>query len=516
MMDVLSEGFRQARDKFRGKTTLTDENIDEALGAIRQSLLEADVEYGVAKKFLAEVKEQALGRQVQLKAGGGAMKVSAGDHFVKICQDELVKLMGPADPSLTLVGNRPTTIMMVGLQGSGKTTTTGKLTKYLIDRHQRKPLLVAADIYRPAAVDQLKVLGGALSVPVFHVSDTNPVEICKQASAKAYELGCDTILFDTAGRLAIDEALMRELDDIKAATKPDNILLVCDAMMGQDAVTTAKTFNERLDLTGVVMTKLDGDARGGAALSVKEVTGKPIKFLGIGEGLDRLEEFRPEGLASRILGMGDIVGLMQDFERVATGDREADALRMLQGQFTLRDFYDQIAMIQKMGPLKDIIAKMPLPGLPKEINVDERLLHRFKAMIDSMTSEERVNPKVFNDSRVRRVAKGSGRSTKEVSDLLKMFSGMRQMMGMFGKNMGLLGKIPGLGGLAQLNNMRKMAQQMGGGGMPGFAGMPGMSGMPDFGGMFGGGGAQRSSVDREKQRKLRKDAKKARKKNRKR
>ena len=522
MMDVLSEGFRQARDKFRGKTTLSDENIDEALTAIRQSLLEADVEYGVAKKFLAEVKEQALGRQVQLKAGGGAMRVSAGDHFVKICQDELVKLMGPADSSLTMVSNRPTTIMMVGLQGSGKTTTTGKLTKFLIDRHKRKPLLVAADIYRPAAVEQLKVLGGTLGVPVFHVAGASPVEICKQAAAKAYELDCDTILFDTAGRLAIDEALMRELDEIKAATKPDNILFVCDAMMGQDAVTTAKSFDERLNLSGVVMTKLDGDARGGAALSIREVTGKPIKFLGMGEGLDRLEEFRPEGLASRILGMGDIVGLVQDFERVATSDREADALRMLQGQFTLRDFYDQIAMIQKMGPLKDILAKMPLPGMPKDINVDDRQLLRFRAMIDSMTSKERTDPKVFNDSRVRRVAKGSGRSTKEVNDLLKMFGGMRQMMGMFGKNMGLLGKIPGMGGLAQMNNMRKMAQQLGAGGgmpgMPGMGGMPGlggMGGMPGMGGMFGGDSAPRRPVDRDKQKKLRKDAKKARKKNRK-
>ncbi len=527
MLDVLSEGFRQARDKFRGKTTLSDENIDEALTAIRQSLLEADVEYGVAKKFLADVKEQAVGPQVQLKAGSGAMRVSAGDHFVKICQDELIKLMGPADSTLNFVGNRPTTFMMVGLQGSGKTTTTGKLTKYLVDQHKRKPLLVAADIYRPAAVDQLQVLGNTLGVPVFHVSGASPVDICKQSLQKAYDLGCDTILMDTAGRLAIDEALMKELDDIKSSTKPDNILLVCDAMMGQDAVTTAKSFNDRLDLTGVVMTKLDGDARGGAALSIKEVTGKPIKFLGMGESLDRLEEFRPDGLASRILGMGDIVGLVKDFERVATEDREADALRMLQGQFTLRDFYEQISMIQKMGPLKDIIAKMPLPGLPKDINVDDRQLLRIRAIIDSMTNEERVNPKVFNDSRIRRVAKGSGRAPKEVSELLKMFNGMRQMMGMFGKNMGLLGKIPGMGGLAQLNNMRKMAQQMGGagggmpgmGGMGGMGGMPGMgglAGMPGLGGMFGdGGGAARRSVDRDKQRKLRKDAKKARKKNRK-
>jgi len=512
MLDVLSDGFRQARDKFRGKTTLTSDNIDEAIGAIRQSLLEADVEYTVAKKFLNDVKTEALGRSVQLKAGSGGMRVSAGDHFVKICQDELVKLMGPGDASLSLPSHRPASIMMVGLQGSGKTTTAGKLTKYLIEKKQRKPLLVAADIYRPAAVEQLRVLAERLGVPLFHAAGATPVEICRLAMAKVKELGCDVMLIDTAGRLAIDDTLMQELDDIKALVHPDNILFVCDAMMGQDAVTTAKSFDERLDLSGVVMTKLDGDARGGAALSIKEVTGKPIKFLGIGEGLDRLEEFRPEGLASRILGMGDIVGLVQDFERVAEGKREEDTLRMLQGQFSLKDFYEQLSMIQKMGPLKDILAKMPIPGMPKDINIDDRQLDKFKAMIDSMTAAERIDTKLFNDSRVRRVAKGSGRSAKEVSELLKMFGSMRQMMGMFGKNMGLLGKIPGMGGLAQMNNLRKMAQAGGmGGGMPGM-----MGGMGDPLGMFGGGAVSKPKViDRDKQKKLRKDAKKARKKNRK-
>ena len=281
------------------------------------------------------------------------------------------------------------------------------------------------------------------------------------------------------------------------------------------AVTTARAFNDRLSLTGVVMTKLDGDARGGAALSVKEVTGKPIKFLGMGEDLDRLEEFRPEGLASRILGMGDVVGLMHDFERVADKDREEDALRMLQGQFTFKDFYEQLSMIQKMGPLKDIIAKMPMQNMiPKDVIVDDSELIKIKAMIDSMTVEERTNPKIFNDSRLKRVGRGSGRPVKDVSDLLKKFMAMRNMMGMLGKNMGLLGKIPGLGQLSQMNQMRKMASQMGQGGMGGMAGMmpPGMEGL--FGGP--GGMGQRKPVDRDKLRKLRKDAKKARKKNRKR
>ena len=513
MLDVLSEGFSKAKDKFRGKTTLSEENIEDAIGEIRRSLLEADVEYGVAKKFLADVKAKALGRSVLTKAGSGgaSMRVGAGEHFVKICQDELIALMGPADAELNYATNRPSTIMMVGLQGSGKTTTTGKLTKYLITKHKKKPLLVAADVYRPAAAEQLKVLGAKVGAPVFHIEGATAVAICKAAIQKAFDLGCDTILFDTAGRLTIDETLMKELDDIKALTKPDNILLVCDAMMGQDAVTTAKSFDDRLGLTGVVMTKLDGDARGGAALSVKGVTGKPIKFLGMGEDLDRLEEFRPEGLASRILGMGDVVGLIQDFERVADKDREEDAMRMLQGQFTFKDFYEQLSMIQKMGSLKDIIAKMPMQNMiPKGVTVDDKELVRIKAMIDSMTIVERTNPKVFNDSRVKRIAKGSGRTPKEVAELLKKFNAMRGMMGMLGKNMGLLGKIPGMGQIAQMNNMRKMAGQMG-------AGAGGMGAMMPPGmdaSMFGGGGGQRKAVDRDKLRKLRKAAKKARKKNR--
>ena len=413
--------------------------------------------------------------------------------------------------------------MMVGLQGTGKTTTTGKLTKYLKESKKRQPLLVAADIYRPAAVEQLKVLGDRIGVPVFHKANTDPVTICQLALKQAYELGCDTVLFDTAGRLTIDNALMKELVDIKAATKPDNILLVCDAMMGQDAVTTAKSFDESLDFTGIVMTKLDGDARGGAALSIKEVTGKPLKFLGMGEELDRLEEFRPEGLASRILGMGDIVGLMQDFERVTDADREADAARMLQGQFTLQDFYDQLTTIQKMGSLKDIIAKLPMQGMiPKGVDVDDKELGRIKVMIDSMTKKERDDPRLFNDSRIRRVAMGSGRPAKDVKELLKKFNGMRQMMGSLGKNMGgMLGKIPGMGQLGQMNQLRKMAQNMGGpgGGLGGglsagaLAGDPhGLGGLGNLLGGSASSGATAKKVDRDKQKKLRKQRKRARKK----
>jgi len=515
MLDILVDGFDKAKNKLQGKASLSEENIKEALEDVRRSLLDADVEYGVSKNFLSRVKEQALGQAVQLKAGKGQkkLKVSPADHFVQICQKELENLMGPVDTNLVMPSNRPATIMMVGLQGSGKTTTTGKLTKFLIEAKKRKPLLVAADVYRPAAVQQLKVLGEKVGVPVFHEEGKTPVEICKNSIAKAYELGCDIVLFDTAGRLTVDDKLMQELDDIKAATQPDNILLICDAMMGQDAVTTAKSFNDRLDLSGVIITKLDGDARGGAALSIKEVIGKPIKFLGMGEELEMLEEFRPEGLASRILGMGDVVGLMQDFEKVAADDQEEKAMRMLQGQFSFNDFYEQISMIQKMGSLKDVAAKLPMQGLlPKDANMDEKELVKVKSMIDSMTKQERLKAGILNPSRVERISKGSGRTNKDVNELIQKFSQMRKMMGMLGKNMGMLGKIPGLGSLAQMGQMRKMAQAMGGGG----------GGMEGLAQMFGGGGgdtpnrATKSKVDRDKQKKLRKQAQKSKKKNRRR
>jgi signal recognition particle subunit SRP54 len=510
MLDILSDGFRVAREKITGRATLSEENINEAIGEIRKSLLEADVEYGVAKDFISGVKSKALGTDVALRAGAGTnrVRVTAADHFVQICKDELQSLMGEADPSLRFAVNRPTVVMMVGLQGSGKTTTTGKLAKYLMTKYHKKPLLVAADIYRPAAIEQLRVLGKKLDVPVFHVEGAKPQVICEQAVAKAFELGRDLILLDTAGRLTVDTELMAELDDIKAKVKPDNILFVCDAMMGQDAVTTAKAFNDRLDISGVVMTKLDGDTRGGAALSIRRVTGKPLKFLGMGEDLGRLEEFRPEGLASRILGMGDVVGLMEDFDRVHTGDKEAELQKMLDGQFTFKDFYQQLSMIQQMGSIKDLVAKLPMQGMiPKDAKLDDAELVKVKAMIDSMTEQERVNPSVFNDGRVRRVAKGSGTRPQDVNDLIKRFKGMRQMMGMMGKGLGgMLGKIPGMGGLGQLNQMRKMAQSMMGGG-----------GMPAMGDMFGGAGALAApkKVDRDKLKKMRKAAKDARKKNRK-
>ncbi|QRO00993.1 signal recognition particle protein [Archangium violaceum] len=461
MLETVAKGFRAAKNRLAGKSEITPEMVDESLRDIRVSLLEADVAFDVVKKFVARVREKAVGEVVQTTItdkAGRKHRVSAGDHFVKICHDELEALMGPVDTSLQLKPkDQVSGIMMVGLQGSGKTTTTGKLASKLL-KEGRKPLLVAADIYRPAAVDQLKVLGERLKVPVYFEPNVPPPELAKRGYAAAREQKCDVVLIDTAGRLAIDEALMTELEAIKGNVRPDNILLVCDAMIGQDAVRTAAEFDRRLSLDGFILTKLDGDARGGAALSIKEVTGKPIKFLGMGESMDKLEEFRPDGLASRILGFGDIVGLMKDFEGVVDEKKAAeDAQKLLSGNFTMKDFVEQIRMVRRMGPLKDLLEKFPLFGeLTEQLNPDEKELTKIEAMYDSMTEQERLRPNLITDSRVKRISKGSGRKPEEVRELLQKFGMMQQVMGTIGQNPGLLGRIPGfrqMGQLAQMKNM---------------------------------------------------------------
>jgi signal recognition particle subunit SRP54 len=346
VLETLAKGFKAARQRLTGVAELTDDVIEDALRDVRLSLLEGDVEFRVVKRFLERVREAAHGKQVELRAKSkeyGTRSITPEQAFIAICQDELVKMMGPVDTELRWAKKGPTGIMMVGLQGSGKTTTVGKLARWLEKTHKKKPLLVAADIYRPAAVEQLQTLGRQLDMPVWSMEGKDPVTICREAAGEAARHGSDVILYDTAGRLAIDEPLMQELEDIDKAATPANIFLVLDAMTGQDAVNVADTFNTRLNLDGVIMTKLDGDARGGAALSVKEITGKPIKFLGMGESLDKLEEFRPDGLASRILGMGDVVGLVKDFEQVVDAEKaEEDALRMLKGKFDMQDFLEQI------------------------------------------------------------------------------------------------------------------------------------------------------------------------------
>jgi signal recognition particle subunit SRP54 len=544
MLETLSKGFRAARERLTGVAELNEDNIESALRDVRMALLEADVALPVVRQFLQRVKDKAIGQVVSLRAKAEmpvegkpgdktmrAMEVSPEYHFIRICQEELTALMGNPEGGPTEINwakKGPTVFMMVGLQGSGKTTTTAKLARWLNKIHKRKPLLVAADVYRPAAVQQLQVLGEKLGITVYAAADKKPPDICEEAYKFAYTKGYDVVLLDTAGRLAIDEPLMKELEEIKSRVKPHEVLLVVDAMIGQDAVNTARSFHERIATTGFVLTKLDGDARGGAALSIREVTGQPVRFLGVGEGMDKLEEFRPEGLASRILGMGDIVGLMKDFEQVVdTQKAEQDAMRMLKGKFDMQDFLEQISVIQQLGSLKDILQKMPLFGaqLPEGANIDDSELIKIKAMISSMSLDERRNPERFIEtsweqvvqggqvkgrrrvahyceSRIRRVARGSGRKEAEVMELLHKFALMRQMMLTMGAQAGLLGKIPGLRTISKIKQ---------------FAGM-------DLGAIMNAAGmapaemrhsAPRPNIDKMRDKRKRKMAKESRKRNKK-
>jgi len=536
MFDALSKGFKAAKNRLSGLTELSEENIDQALRDVRLSLLEADVEFGVTKRFLANVKEKAIGEVVKTSAEvkGKKLRIGPGERFIKICQDELEALMrAEGEPMQFAPAPALTGVMMVGLQGAGKTTTSAKLAR-LLEKQGRRPVLVAADMQRPGAVEQLKVLGERLNIPVFTQSDATPLEICQRAPNFARKLKCDTLIYDTAGRLAIDEQLMQELVDIKDKVKPQNVLLVIDAMIGQDSVKTAAAFHERLSLTGVALTKLDGDARGGAALSVREVTGAPIRYAGLGESLDRLEEFRPEGMAGRILGFGDVVGLMKDFEEVVDQDKaEQDAKKMLRGQFTFDDFLEQISMLQKMGPLQDMFEKLPFfqDSVPEGFQVDDKELGRVRAIVSSMTRQERTRPELFAKERGRltRVAKGSGRTEKDVADLLQRFTFMQKMMGQIGQQAGLLQRMPGMKQLAMANRLKDAVRS------GGFEGNPMMGGLADslleaavadggMAGMFPGMGAagmpgfpgQRKKVVNPAQRKAdRKRQKKARKKSRK-
>ena len=506
MFDTLARGFRNARLKLQGKTELSESDIADALRDVRTSLLEADVSVDVARTFLDGVKARALGQVVTLKAKNAPFAVTPADHFIKSCYDELEALMGPVDNTLDLDA-RPAVIMMVGLQGSGKTTTAGKLAKRLVGQG-KKPMLVAADVYRPAAIDQLVTLGRKLNVPVFSIKGMDPVQLCKLAVTQARNVGRDVVILDTAGRLAMDDTLMTELERIREATSPANILFVCDAMIGQDAVRTAAEFDRRLSFSGFVLTKLDGDARGGAAVSIKAVTGKPVKFIGMGEALDKLEDFRPAGLASRILGFGDVVGLMSDFEKVVDKDKaEKDAEKMLQGHFTYDDFAGQLKMIKQMGSLKDVMGKLPfmdeiMSQVPEEA-LDDQELVKVEAVIQSMTNQERRNPELLNESRFRRIAKGSGRPMKEVQELHERFKMTRAMMKEVGSMTGLMSG--GLNPRAMQAKLAQYAQQSGMAGMPGMGGFPGMAAPNPM---------QLTPAQIEARRKKAKEAKKARKKQR--
>jgi signal recognition particle subunit SRP54 len=441
MFERLSDKLDAAFKKLKGRGKLTEENIEEGLKEIRMALLEADVHYRVAKRFIADVKERALGREV-------LTSLTPGQQVIKIVNEELTALMGSHQEELNLSGPSPVSLMLVGLQGSGKTTTAGKLAVFLRNKG-RKPYLVPADVYRPAAIDQLKKLGEQLNVPVFSSSlDMDPVQICRDAKAAAHQQGCDTLLLDTAGRLHIDEDLMAELIRINEAVKPADILLVADAMTGQDAVNIAQSFNEALDIGGVVLTKMDGDARGGAALSIKEITGKPIKFIGVGEKLSELEPFHPDRLASSILGMGDVLTLIEKAQGVVDEKKAAELEKKLRkNQFTLEDFRDQMRQIRKMGSLSDIMKMIPGMGKlkhMKNMDMDEKELVRIEAIINSMTPLERRRHGIINGSRRRRIAKGSGTRVQDVNRLLKDYTQLLKMLkklnksGMQGLQQGML------------------------------------------------------------------------------
>ncbi|MEQ9498903.1 MAG: signal recognition particle receptor subunit alpha [Deltaproteobacteria bacterium] len=461
MLETVAKGFKAAKDRLRGDV-VSSASVDEALRDIRLSLLEADVDLNVAKRFLERVKARAKEELVEgvatMSRDGKTEQIGPYHRFVAICQEELENLMGPGTEPLTFAPMGVTAIMMVGLQGSGKTTTSAKLARHLAQRHDKKPMLVAADVQRPAAIDQLETLGEQIDAPVFAQRGGDPLQLCGDALAKAGKTKKDVVIFDTAGRLAVDEALMDELKRIKDRTKPQEILLVVDAMIGQDAVRTAKAFDDALGITGFVMTKLDGDARGGAALSIKEITNKPIKFLGMGETTDALEEFRPDGLASRILGMGDVVGLVQEFERHVDSDKaEEDAERMFRGQFDMGDFVEQIGVLQKMGSLKDLFDKMPMfqEGMPEGFSPDEREFTKIIAVHDSMTPLERRRPALLRDpSRMKRVCTGTGREEKQILEVLTKYDTMRRMMIALGDQPSLLTKIPGFDQLAQVRKLR--------------------------------------------------------------
>ena len=439
LTDKLSAAFRRLRSKGR----LTESDIKDAMREIRLALLEADVSYKVVKDFVKKVSERCVGKDVMEGLNPAQM-------VVKIVNEELTALMGSENQKLKMASNGPTIVMLVGLQGAGKTTNGAKLAGWFKKAQSKRPLLVACDVYRPAAIKQLEVVGAQLEIPVFQMGQDDPVKIAKAALRHAAQHGNDMIFLDTAGRLHVDEKLMTELQAIKEEVKPTDILLVVDAMTGQDAVNAAQTFNEWLDIDGVMLSKLDGDARGGAALSVKAVTGKPIQFIGVGEKLDQIEPFHPSRMASRILGMGDVLSLIEKAEQALDQKKAAELEnRLRQNKFTLTDFYDQLTQLKKMGNMQDLLGMVPGMSQMKDVQVDEKAMGRVEAIIQSMTPYERENPNVLGSSRKRRIAAGSGTRVEDVNKLLKQFETMQKMMkqmnAMGGKKMKRLQKMGGMG-----------------------------------------------------------------------
>jgi len=439
----LTEKIAATFRKLKGKGRLKESDVKEAMREIRMALLEADVSYKVVKDFVKSVTERCVGADV-LEA------LSPAQMIIKIVNEELTALMGSETKHININPNGPTVVMLVGLQGAGKTTNGSKLAG-LMKRQGKKPLLVACDIYRPAAIQQLIVCGEKLGIPVFEKGQTDPIQIAKEAVLYARQHGHDMVFLDTAGRLHVDETLMQELKDIKATVKPDEILLVVDAMTGQDAVNAADSFNQWLDIDSVMLSKLDGDARGGAALSVRAITGKPIKFSGIGEKLEDIEAFHPDRMASRILGMGDVLSLIEKAEKAYDAKKTAELEeRLKSNKFTLQDFYDQMVQLKSMGSMQDLLAQMPGMNM-KNIQLDEKAMGRTEAIILSMTPKERENPNIIGASRKKRIANGSGVKVEDVNRLLKSFDQMKAMMKQFsgpgmGKKMKRMGRFGGFGG----------------------------------------------------------------------
>ena len=441
--ESLTEKLAATFKRLRGKGRLSESDVKQAMKEIKMALLEADVNFKVVKSFIASVSQRAVGADVM-------ESLTPAQMIVKIVNEELTALMGGGESKLAISSTPPTVVMLVGLQGAGKTTNGAKLAG-LMKKQGKRPLLAACDIYRPAAIQQLEVVGGQLDLPVFQMGQANPVDIARAAVEHAKRHGNDMVFLDTAGRLHVDEQLMDELRAIKAAVSPTEILLVVDAMIGQDAVTAAKAFDDALDIDGVMLTKLDGDARGGAALSIRAVTGKPIKFAGTGEKLDNIEVFHPDRMASRILGMGDVLSLIEKAEQTLDAKKAAEQLeRLRKNKFTLSDFYDQLKQLKGMGDLQDIASMLPgMGGKKMDLSVDEKGLARTEAIIQSMTPYERENPSVLNSSRKKRIAAGSGTQVVDVNRLLKQFEGIQQLTRQFAnpkKSRGLLSRFRGMGG----------------------------------------------------------------------
>jgi len=453
MFENLSDKLQRVFKTLRGEGKLTAENMETALREIRVALLEADVHFRVAKQFIEAVKEKAMGQEV-------LTALSPAQQVVKIVRDEMVKMLGTHQARLRTANEPPTVVMIVGLQGSGKTTSTGKLARWL-SKNGHNPIMVSVDVYRPAARKQLSVIARDLKLPIYEgkPEETKPADLARAARREAVETGRDMLLVDTAGRLHIDDELMTELTELRDQLFPSEILFVADAMTGQDAVKSADEFHKRLGITGAILTKMDGDARGGAALSIRAVTGQPLKFVGVGEKFDALEPFHPDRVASRILGMGDVLSLIEKVEQTID-HRQAEEMqrKLLEDEFTLQDFRDQIRQVSKLGSLESILGMMPQLGPMKDlknVKVDEKEITRLVAIIDSMTAKERANHMIVNGSRRRRIAKGSGASVQEVNNLLKQYAQARKMMksfsgasGFFGKRLGKL-NIPGLPGFGK-------------------------------------------------------------------